>query len=459
MSFDDELFNYVLGAAKKFEDNLGEGPIVPSEQNVSNLEAFNEPMPSTQTSALEVVKQLNELGTPVTTLSRSGRFFGFVVGGALPVSVASSWLTSTWDQNSSLTMLGYLNAKLEQVAQKWIVDLLDLPIGTAVGYVTGATMAGFTALSSARTRTFKNLGYDLKKGGLRNAPKIRFIISEDIHATNIRALNYMGHGTDEFEYVPVDDEGRVKVDELPVLDESCIIVVQAGNINSGAFDDFRTICARAKDAGAWVHVDGAFGGWIKVSKTRNHLTDGMELADSWSIDCHKWLNVPYDSAIAICRDREAMLETFTISAGYLTTDGERIPNNFTPELSRRARGIDVWAALKHLGRDGFSQLIDRCCDHAKWFSVELEKIGFTIMNDVVINQVVFCLSDNDDERLKKIMNKVAASGKTWFGPTHWHGRTVYRMSVSSHETNQSDLDVALRAIKDAMDYVYSLPSE
>ncbi|MBT6032979.1 MAG: aspartate aminotransferase family protein, partial [Kordiimonadaceae bacterium] len=203
-------------------------------------------------------------------------------------------------------------------------------------------------------------------------------------------------------------------------------------------------------AGAWVHVDGAFGGWIKVSPTRNHLADGMELADSWSIDCHKWLNVPYDSAIAICRDRKAMMETFTISASYLTTDGERIPNNFTPELSRRARGVDVWAALKHLGKDGFGELIDNCCIHALWFSKELEKIGFTVLNDVSINQVVFCLNDNDDERLKRIMERVQKSGKTWFGPTHWQGRDVFRMSVSSHETTQDDLDIALMAIKEAM---------
>ncbi|MBT7583375.1 MAG: aspartate aminotransferase family protein, partial [Kordiimonadaceae bacterium] len=186
------------------------------------------------------------------------------------------------------------------------------------------------------------------------------------------------------------------------------------------------------------------------SPTRKHLADGMELADSWSIDCHKWLNVPYDSAIAICRDREAMMEAFTITASYLTTDGERIPNNFTPELSRRARGIDVWAALKHLGKEGFGELIDRCCEHTSNFSKELEKMGFTIMNDVVINQAVFCLNDNDDQRLKEIMDKVAESGKAWFGPTHWQGRDVYRISVSSHETTSADIDVALEAIKEAM---------
>jgi len=450
MSFDEKLFNYVLDAAREFENGLDKNPVVPSADIIAKLELFDEPLPIKQTDATEVIKQLNELGSPATTLSRSGRFYGFVVGGTLPVSVASSWLTSTWDQNAALTVIGYTAAKLEQVAQKWIVEMLDLPQKTAVGFVSGATMAGFTALSSARTRIYKNLGYDLKISGLKKAPDIRYIVSKDIHATNISALNYMGVGRDEIEFVPVDEQGRIIIDELPTLDDRTIVIVQAGNINSGAFDKFPEICKRAHAAGAWVHVDGAFGGWIKVSPTRAHMAAGMELADSWSIDCHKWLNVPYDNAIAICRDREAMLETFTISASYLTTDGERIPNNFTPELSRRARGIDVWSALKHMGRDGFGEMIDRCCDHASWFASELAKIGFTIMNDVVINQVVFCLNDNDDVRLKRIMDDVTLSGKAWFGPTNWQGRTVYRMSISSHETTQEDLNVALAAIQNAM---------
>ena len=450
MSFDKPLFDYVLNAAKEFEDGLETKPVVPSKEIINNLSAFDEPLPLTKTEPLDVLKMLHEVGTPATTLSRSGRFFGFVVGGTLPVAVASNWLTSTWDQNAALTMLGYTAAKLEQVSRAWILELLDLPKDAGMGFVTGATMAGFTSLSVARNSIYKNLGYDLQKNGLRNAPDIRFIVSEDIHATNIRALNYLGYGTDELEIVPVDEEGRMIVEKMPELSENCIILIQAGNINSGAFDDFKTVCGLAKKVGAWVHVDGAFGGWIKVSKARKHLADGMELADSWSIDCHKWLNVPYDSAIAICRDRTAMMETFTISASYLTTDGERIPNNFTPELSRRARGVDVWAALKHLGKEGFGELIDNGCAHALWFSKELEKIGFTIMNDVLINQVVFCLNDNDDERLTRIMQRVQEGGETWFGPTHWQGRDVFRMSVASHETTQADLDVALKAIKRTM---------
>ncbi|MCC3859834.1 pyridoxal phosphate-dependent decarboxylase family protein [Pseudemcibacter aquimaris] len=453
MSFDDKLFEYTLKAARDFENGFETNPVVPMQDAIDAIEAFDEPVPMGKTDALDVIKLLNEIGTPATTLSRSGRFFGFVVGGTLPVSVASSWLTSTWDQNAALTVLGYTAAKLEQVSRKWIVEMLDLPAETAMGFVSGATMAGFTALSSARHRIYKNLCYDLKKQGLRNAPEIKIVVSADIHATNISALNYMGYGRDELTFVPVDDQGRIILSEMPKLDDRTIVLVQAGNINSGAFDDFHGICDMAEKAGAWVHVDGAFGGWMKLSPKRRHLCDGMERADSWSIDCHKWLNVPYDSAIAIVKDREAMMETFTISASYLTTDGERIPNNFTPELSRRARGVDVWAALKHLGRDGFGEMIDRCSDHAAWFAPELEKLGFTIMNDVVINQIVFCLNDNDDERLDRIFKRVNDSGKAWFGSTKWQDRTVYRMSIISHETTKDDLMVALDAIKDALDKV------
>ncbi len=451
MRFDEKLFSYVLEASKEFENGFDGNPVVPTAEAIANLKQFDEPTPTTSTPAMDVIKMLHEVGTPAATLSRSGRFFGFVVGGSLPVAHASSWMTTTWDQNCGLAMLGYANAMFEEVSAKWILDMLDLPADSGMGFVTGATMAGFTALSSARQKICKDFGYDLRKSGLRNAPEIRIIASEDIHTTNVAALNYMGFGRDEIEFTPVDEEGRIIVDQMPELGPNCIVIIQAGNINSGAFDDFKAICAKAKAVGAWVHVDGAFGGWIKVSKARGHFGDGMELADSWSIDCHKWLNVPYDSAISICRDRNAMMEAFAINASYLESDGDRMPNNFTPELSRRARGIDVWAALKHLGKDGFGKMIDRTCDHATWFAGALSKIGFTIMNDVVINQVVFCLVDNDDARLARIMERVASGGRAWFGPTTWHGRSVYRMSISSHETTQADLDVALQAIKDAMD--------
>lgn len=457
MSFDQQLFDYVVGAAREFENGLDTRRVVPTGQDIVNIDAFDEPLPDNGTAALDVIKTLHEVGSPATTLTRSGRFFGFVVGGAHPVSIAANWIASTWDQNAALPVLGNTAAKLEEVSAKWILEMLDLPRESGMGFVSGSTMAGFTALCAARYKLCKNKGYDLKKGGILRAPRIRIVLSEDIHPTNIVALQYMGYGLDDLEFVPVDDQGRMRVDQMPELDDSTIVIAQAGNINSGAFDRFPEICALAKRAGAWVHIDSAFGGWLRLSAKRSHLARGMELADSWSLDCHKWLNVPYDSAVAICRDTDAMREFFGVSASYLINDGARVPSQFTPELSRRARGIDVWATLKYLGRKGLADVIDTSCDQALRFSKQLQKLGFTIMNDVCINQVVFGLQDEagdyDERRLKKIMTRVQDSGRTWFGPTKWCGQNVYRMSICSAATTENDLGIALQAIRSAVDSV------
>lgn len=450
MGFDQELFDYVIRAAKEFEDGLVSRRVVPTTQDIKNIAAFDEPLPIDGTAALDVIRTLHEVGSPATTLTRSGRFFGFVVGGAHPVSIAANWIASTWDQNAALPVLGHTAAKLEEVSARWILEMLHLPKDSGVGFVSGSTMAGFTALCAARYRLCKKKGYDLKKNGILGAPKIRFVMSEDIHPSNIAALRYMGYGSDDLEFVPVDDQGRMRVDQMPNLDDQTVVIAQAGNINSGAFDSFPEICALAKQAGAWVHIDSAFGGWLRLSEQRGHLVEGMELADSWSLDCHKWLNVPYDSAVAISRDADAMREFFAISASYLTDTGKRVPSHFTPELSRRARGIDVWATLKYLGKKGFARIIDTCCDQALRFSKELERLGFTILNDVCINQVVFCLEDEDGDedgaRLERIMREVQDGGTTWFGPTKWQGRNAFRMSICSAATTEKDLRVALDAI-------------
>ncbi len=457
MGFDQELFDYVVGAAREFENGLATRRVVPTVQDVANIDAFDEPLPDSGTAALDVIKTLHEVGSPATTLTRSGRFFGFVVGGAHPVSIAANWIASTWDQNAALPVLGHTAAKLEEVSSRWILEMLDLPRESGMGFVSGSTMAGFTALCAARYKLCKNKGYDLKKSGILRAPKIRIVLSEDIHPTNIVALQYMGYGLDDLEFVPVDDQGRMRVDQMPELDDLTIVIAQAGNINSGAFDPFREICALSQQAGAWVHIDSAFGGWLRTSEKRNYLAQGMELADSWSLDCHKWLNVPYDSAVAICRDASAMREFFGVSASYLINDGPRVPSHFTPELSRRARGIDVWATLKYLGRKGVANVIDTSCDQALRFSNELQTLGFTIMNDVCINQVVFGLKDEtgeyDEIRLKEIMTRVQDRGRTWFGPTKWRGQNVYRMSICSAATTENDLAIAAQEIRSAMDAV------
>lgn len=317
MEFDQSLYNYVLSAASSFESSLDSRPVTPSDEAIKALDYFDEPLDTVGTNAMEVIKMLHEVGEPGIVSSRGGRYYGFVTGGALPVSVAANWMAATWDQNAGPSVMSPTSAKLEQVAGAWVLDALNLPETSAFGFVTGATMAGFTALSSARNYIYQKTGYDLKADGIRNAPKIRFVMSEEIHPTNIIALQYMGYGKNEFEFVKCDEQGRITPEEMPFLDDHTIILLQAGNVNSGSFDPFNEICDLAQQTGAWVHVDAAFGGWVRASKNYAHLADGMERADSWSLDCHKWLNVPHDSAISICRDSKAMQDTFGVRAPYL----------------------------------------------------------------------------------------------------------------------------------------------
>ena len=416
MNFDQELYDYVLGAAKSFEQSLDSRPVTPSEEAQNALESFNEPLTEGGTDALSVIKMLNEIGEPGVVSSRGGRYYGFVTGGALPVAVAANWLAASWDQNGGPSVMSPTAAKIEDVAGKWVLDLLGLPQGSGYGFVTGATMAGFTALSTARNKIYKNLGYDLKADGIINAPKVRFIMSDEIHPTNIIALQYMGYGKNELEFVPCDAQGRLLVSAMPDLDDHSIVLLQAGNVNSGAFDPFHEICDAAEKFGAWVHVDAAFGGWVGASKNRKHLSDGMERADSWSLDCHKWLNVPHDSAIAICRDREAMQAMFGVQAAYLVQGELREPNHYTPELTRRARGIEIWAALKHLGQDGLAEIIDNTCGFASSFAESLSEMGFEILNDVVINQIVATMDDDDklDEFIKNVQTQRQNMVRTHF---------------------------------------------
>jgi glutamate/tyrosine decarboxylase-like PLP-dependent enzyme len=448
MEFNQPLYDYVAKAAKSFEESLDLRPVTPSAETEKALDYFREPLSVQGSAPIDVIKMLNEVGEPGVVSSRGGRYYGFVTGAAMPVAVAANWLAASWDQNAGPYVLSPTAAVIEEVAGNWVLDLLDLPRDSGFGFVTGATMASFTALSTARLSLYKKSGYDLKADGIRNAPKIRLIMSEEIHPTIIIGLQYMGYGKNEFEFVPADDQGRMIAEKMPMLDDMSIVICQAGNVNSGSFDPFAIICEKAREAGAWVHVDGAFGGWIRASKTRSHLAKGMERADSWSVDCHKWLNIPHDSAIAIVRNKRVMQETFGVVAPYLVTGEKRDPGHYTPELSRRARGIEVWAALKHLGRDGMGDLLDRCCNHAQKFANALAKMGFTVLNDVVINQVVVTM--DDESKLDGFISRVQQSGKTWFGPTNWHGQKGFRISVSSYATTDEDIEIALAAIRAAL---------
>ena len=445
---EEDVFEAAYMASRAYQAALDDRNVMPDEKAIQALRSLHEPMPQNETDGIAVIHQLHDIGSPATVATTGGRFFGFVVGGALPVAVASSWLASTWDQNAGSWLLSPISGELENIAGKWLLDLFDLPRDAAFGFVTGATMATFSSIVAARSSLLRRQGYDVKAKGLAGSPPLRVVMSEEVHPTNIAALGYAGIGIEQIERCPVDDQGRILPEQMPPLDSNTLIMLQAGNINSGSFDDFRTVCKAAKKAGAWVHVDGAFGLWARVSTTTSHLTDGIELADSWSVDGHKWLNLTHDSAVYFCRDTEAVNDVFGVSATYLMKDANRQPNNFTPELSRRARGIEFWAALKTRGRTGLESIIERSCAQAQRFADGLQHAGYTVLNDVVLNQVVF--TADDEKQTRQALKLIQDSGRVWLGPTSWKGQYAMRISVSSAATTSADIEESLEIMADAL---------
>jgi glutamate/tyrosine decarboxylase-like PLP-dependent enzyme len=376
------------------------------------------------------------------------RFFGFVIGGALPVTVASNWLTTAWDQNAALQMATPGVSAVEQVALRWLLEILGLPSQSAGAFVTGATVANFTALAAARHRVLANVGWDVEEQGLAGAPPVTVLVGEEAHPTLLKSLSLLGFGRATLQRIPVDGQGRMRVDEVPQIRGPTILCTQAGNLNTGAFDPVAAICDRVRGSGAWVHVDGAFGLWARASRRLAQHLDGVDKADSWATDAHKWLNVPYDSGLAFVRDGAALRAAMSITAAYLPSDsGRRSPSDYTPELSRRARGVDVWAALRCLGRDGVEAMIDRDCRHARRFAEGLAAAGFTILNDVQLNQVL--VSFGTPEFTQRVIAKVQQDGSCWCGVTVWQGQTAMRISVCSWATTDEDVEMSLVAIRRA----------
>jgi glutamate/tyrosine decarboxylase-like PLP-dependent enzyme len=373
------------------------------------------------------------------------RFFGFVIGGALPVTVASNWLATAWDQNTALQQATPGVSRLEVVALHWLLDLLGLPPESAGAFVTGATMANMTALAAARHRLLANAGWSVEAQGLFGAPPLTVVVGAEAHPTLLKSLALLGLGSERVRRIPVDAQGRMRVDALPAIDGPTIVCTQAGNINSGAFDPINEICARVAGSGAWVHIDGAFGLWARVSPRYAKLAKGIERADSWATDAHKWLNVPYDSGLAFVRDQAALRAAMSISAAYLPANTEgRDPSDFTPELSRRARGVEVWAALRSLGRDGVRAMIERNCDQAQLFARRLSAAGHQVLNDVVLNQVA--VSFGSDEETRRVVKAVQEDGSCWMGSTVWQGRTAMRISVCNWSTTDADVERSVAAI-------------
>ena len=422
---------------------LDERRVAPAPAAVAALRAFDEALPETPSDPQSTFDLLDQIGSPATVASAGGRFFGFVVGGALPVSVAAHWLATGWDQNANMTVLSPATCGLENIAERWLVDLLGLPPGTNCSLVTGTTTADMVALLAARQAVLQRHGWDVRVRGLFGAPPLRVLVGEEVHTTMYRALSVIGVGEEQIQHVPVDAQGRMRIEALPAIDAPTIVCVQAGNVNTGAFDAIGTICDAVRPAGAWVHVDGAFGLWAAASRATRHLIAGFERADSWATDGHKWLNVPYDSGMAFVRDAEPLKRALAMSAAYLIQD-ERDPMNTTLEGSRRARGVDVWAVLRSLGRQGLEALIDQHCRFARRIADGLRDAGYRVLNDVQLNQVL--VSFGEAQKTRRIVQRIQSDGTCWGSGTTWQGHAALRISVSSWCTTERDLDRSLDAI-------------
>ncbi|TLZ48406.1 MAG: aspartate aminotransferase family protein [Gammaproteobacteria bacterium] len=439
-----DLLDEASRRARHYLAALDARAVAPSPQALAALARFDGPLPEHTSSAMEVLAELDEFGSPATMASAGGRFFGFVIGGSLPVTVAASWLASAWDQNAGLVVTSPINARLEEVALDWVKGLFHLPAESAGGFVTSATAANFCALAAARHALLERAGWDVEAQGLFGAPPITVVVGEEVHASVQKALSMAGLGRERVVSVPCDAQGRMRLEEFPAVTERTIVCVQAGNVNTGAFDPVAGICRRAREQGAWVHVDGAFGLWAAAAPARAHLARGTEEADSWATDAHKWLNVPYDSGLVFTRDAGALRAAMAVGGAYLAQAEDRIPYQYTPDFSRRARGIEVWAALRQLGRAGLADLIERTCRFAERFAQGLAQSGHRILNEVVLNQVL--VSFGSAERTRAVIARVQSDGTCWCGGTLWQGHTAMRISVSSWATTEADVDRSLAAI-------------
>ena len=454
MTFDD--FGPLLGRAQahamRFIDALPERFVGARAGRDDMLSAFDGALPARGEPADAVIDRLALHAPRGTQACAAPRYFGFVIGGTVPVALATDWLVSTWDQNAGIHVISPMAAALEEIAARWLLELFDLPRGSGVGFVTGCQMAHFTCLAAARHGVLQRVGWDVESDGLVGAPRIHVVASAEAHVTVDVALRYLGLGTRSLVRVASDEQGRMRVDRLreamDMLDGPVIVCAQAGNVNTGAFDPLRAIADVARERGAWLHVDGAFGLWARAGRDVRGIADGIELADSWATDAHKWLNVPYDSGVAIVRDAEAHRAAMTVSAAYLvqTRGAERDAVDWVPEFSRRARGIPVYAALRTLGREGVADLVDRCCAHARHFARRLgDAAGVRILNDVVLNQVLVRFGD-DDATTRAVIAGIQADGTCWASGTTWQGLAAMRISVSNWATTGSDVDRSVEAM-------------
>lgn len=431
--------------AHRYLENLPERSVAPTTDAVRGLDRLDGPVPNSGEPGEQVLAELDEIGSPATMASAGPRYFGFVIGSGLPTSLAAGWLAGSWNQNAAMEVMTPVGVRLERIALEWTRELLDLPTGIQGAFVTGDTLANFAALAAARQEVLARVGHDVAGQGMSGAPSITTIVGEEVHISVLRAIALLGLGRDRVVRVPVDGQGRMRADRLPTIVGPTILCTQVGNVNTGAFDPVQEISRVARAAGAWVHVDGAFGLWARAAPHRRELANGVEDADSWALDCHKWLNVPYDSGIVFVRHGSALRSAMaTGPAAYLPSSSGGEPFEFAPEMSRRARGVDAWAALRHLGRSGVASLVERCCEYARRFADRLTDAGFRVLNDVVLNQVL--VSFGDDDATRRVVAAVQRDGTCWCGGTVWHGTAAMRVSVSSWATTETDIDRSADAV-------------
>jgi glutamate/tyrosine decarboxylase-like PLP-dependent enzyme len=439
----EELLFDAAQRAARYRRNLATDPIRPDPGH--DLSELGGAFPEKGSSPADVLRLIDDVVSPATMGFSSPRFFGWVIGGVYPVALAADWLASAWDQNSVYYEASPGSVTLEATAIRWVKEAVGLPDSSWGAFVTGTTVGNATALAAARTAVLAAAGWDATSDGLFGAPEVRVIVGEEVHPSLIKSLGIVGLGRERVIRVPVDKQGRMRPDALPELEGPTVVCLQAGNVNTGSFDPMGEIIPMAKETGAWVHVDGAFGFWASASPTHEHLAAGMELADSWATDCHKYLNVPYDAGLVLVKDPSALERVMSVSASYLLP-GEigQDPGLYTPELSRRARGIPTYAILRSLGREGLADLVDRTVRLAQLFARRLTEEGFDVLNEVVLNQVLVSFGDEDETR--RVVQTIAKEGVMFAGPTLWQGKTAMRISVSGYSTTEDDVEQSVGAI-------------
>jgi aromatic-L-amino-acid decarboxylase len=441
-----EVLNEASARAYNYLRTIQDRHVGVRQEALEKLPALGGPLPESGEDPRAIIQLLEEIGSPATTATMGRRFFGGVIGGAFPISVATHWLADAWDQNACLFDFSPVSAYLEDVVLGWLLRLLGLPLTSGGAFVTGTQMADVTCLAAARYSVLNEIGWDIEQQGLFGAPPVTVIVGEEVHATMLKALRILGFGTSQLRMVRTDSQGRMKASEIPVVAGPVIVCAQVGNVNTGASDPVEEICEVAGDMNAWVHVDGAFGLWAAASPARKHLVNRVDQADSWATDTHKWLNIPQDSGVAFVRKPKILQSAMNIAATYYPEPNaaKREPMQWGPESSRRARAVEIWATLRALGTKGVEDLIERTCNHAAKFAEGLRAAGYEVLNDVVLNQVL--VSFGSDEATSRVIQAIQNEGTCWCGGTDWKGRKAMRISVSSWATTNADVRRSLEAI-------------